>query len=416
MGHFISKGTSTRFRLNKKGEWELIFSFSHPKYGTVDYAKCNERGETYIRYVYFAQASGWLIQMPNVKYGSNIQPKETFHKLKKYNLKTKKWENDDFVFNFYINESTINELGKMRSDLKYIISKYLNNSPNVRKYGAYTRDVVKILRQAKEHNHDVEMLMSLRLTSLAADKMFWKMSEQKQKYIIDYIKQDIRHAHNCCAREYLMMANSGIKSIDKASSLLAYNCDEKLYNYITKNKISLETYNDYKKMVKQIGKNFNDTYWKFPKDFGKSHREVVAIIDKMKADSYFKFKDDTNKEIQVDKLLAEIYGENNKKKQVDNYIIYLCYDKEDIKKHASSLHQCILTNGYVKDMALKKTLLLFVKDSQNNPIATCEINQKKEIKQFYADEYDRNNCTPTQEVQDAMAKYLKTTSFKGVWS
>ena len=42
------------------------------------------------------------------------------------------------------------------------------------------------------------------------------------------------------------------------------------------------------------------------------------------------------------------------------------------------------------------------------PIATAEVYYNKKVGQFYADEHDHNNCTPTKEVNDVFYKWLET--------
>ena len=401
MGHFISKGTTTRIELNDKGEWEVIFHFSS-KWGEVDYLKLTETGN-YVRYIYECGGCGWLIDLPGEKhkyYGQSCVVEEADFCKTDY----------QYTFDYPINTEELEAIAESRPDLKYTIKKYIAT----RKGYVFTRELVKLLREAKEHS-EVELLVQLGLTSLATDKMFFKLKKDKQQKILIYIKQNIGHLHNACCREMLMMLNSGIKDMDVAYSLIEYGCDAKLCDYLTKNQITLSLYKDYKRMAKENGKNMNDPYWKYPKDFHKAHREVLEDKRRKENDSYFLVKE-KGKTIDIAQMLIDIYGSNSKEQVIDGYKIYLCYDKEDITNHATDLHQCILRCSYIKDMAFKKTLLLFVKDLQGKSIATCQITKNKTIKQFYADEFDRSNCTPTQEVQDAMAKYLKTTSFKGVWS
>lgn len=58
-----------------------------------------------------------------------------------------------------------------------------------------------------------------------------------------------------------------------------------------------------------------------------------------------------------------------------------------------------------------KSLLVFVKDENQTPLATYEISYKKEILQGYANESDRNNCTPSKEIRNEFDAWLKQATF-----
>lgn len=90
----------------------------------------------------------------------------------------------------------------------------------------------------------------------------------------------------------------------------------------------------------------------------------------------------------------------------DGYSIFVPQDVLTIEKQAKDLHQCLVYAGYIDKVINKKCLLVFVqKDGKS--IATAELYPDNKLGQFYADELDRKNCRPTQEVKKAFNKWLE---------
>lgn len=98
--------------------------------------------------------------------------------------------------------------------------------------------------------------------------------------------------------------------------------------------------------------------------------------------------------------------------KIDGYEIYIPSSVEDIEEQANALNQCLITCDYDKKMARGQTILVFMR-KENKPIATCEIDKGKIIKQFYANEAHRNHCKPTEKMKKAMNKYLTKLKFRG---
>ena len=69
-------------------------------------------------------------------------------------------------------------------------------------------------------------------------------------------------------------------------------------------------------------------------------------------------------------------------------------------------------------MAKKKYLIAFIRQ-EGKPIATAQLYAGEKIGtwrigQFYANELDRSNCRPSDEVQAAFNKWLETVPIKEV--
>ncbi len=96
---------------------------------------------------------------------------------------------------------------------------------------------------------------------------------------------------------------------------------------------------------------------------------------------------------------------NKNEKTIGSYKMFIPNDYDLCRIQAAALSQCIIACNYVKDMAHKKLVLIFVYKDEK-PYATCEINKRKQIKQFYKDERDRTKCNPDDNLISAMNTYL----------
>lgn len=164
-------------------------------------------------------------------------------------------------------------------------------------------------------------------------------------------------------------------------------------------------YRDYVVMCNDLNKNLSDKFWKFPKYFRIAHNKV------MKEHNIYKKNLEKNKQ-RIDKEKYEnVCGKFFElKENINGYDIFVPqYD--DWNKQAEVLHQCIITAQYRQKVIDKNCLLIFVRKN-NIPIATCEVQKNFKIMQFYADELDRKNCLPTDDVKLAMNIWLDKVSKK----
>ena len=80
---------------------------------------------------------------------------------------------------------------------------------------------------------------------------------------------------------------------------------------------------------------------------------------------------------------------------------------EEWREQAEALHQCIVSCGYMGRVADGKCVIVFVRKG-GVPVATAEILKGNRIGQFYADEHDRDDCLPSEEVRTALEKWLNS--------
>ena len=136
-------------------------------------------------------------------------------------------------------------------------------------------------------------------------------------------------------------------------------------------------------------------------DLQKKHDELREEVQQLKA----------MKRIEELKLKQEKYSKVVKKLlklklESDGYSVYIPETIEEINAHATALHQCLITADYVSKVIRKECLLVFVRKG-DTPIATAQVNKDDSIGQFYADELDRSNCLPTDEVRAVMNKWIE---------
>ena len=153
-------------------------------------------------------------------------------------------------------------------------------------------------------------------------------------------------------------------------------------------------YNDYLKLAKEQGHNIKEDYWKYPKDLKEAHDKLMDAKTKIEA---------AKKKEEFKTLLKRIKKYLKYNAEIDGYSIFFSAKYEEWKEQADTLHQCILASAYYKN---RNCILAFIRKG-NNPIATVEIKKNKEIGQFYANEWDRTNCHPSEEVKKVFYKWFE---------
>ena len=71
------------------------------------------------------------------------------------------------------------------------------------------------------------------------------------------------------------------------------------------------------------------------------------------------------------------------------------------------MHQCICAAGYYQGTAEGNYTIVFIQ-KEGEPVATAQVFPDGRIGQFYADEIDRSNCAPSEEVRAAFNKWLES--------
>lgn len=164
--------------------------------------------------------------------------------------------------------------------------------------------------------------------------------------------------------------------------------------------INKNEYLDYLEMAKKVGHDIEDPYWRYPNDFRKMHNKVMEQIRMISA----------SKLILQQEFLKEVCkGMVKYNKEVNGYKIFIPVEAIEWQKTCDVLYQCLIRNGYMKKVINQETIIVFIwKD--NEPVATAEIDYKKNLQQFYGDERghrDGLSCLPPDDVQEAFNIWLK---------
>ena len=336
----------------------------------------------------FSVFGGWLVAFPDEKerhyyYGNRVV------KLYKYY----EWSKLP-TLSFYEPSDLKDRMKEVYPEYKYLIEK-----AGTMRYD----ELFKIMRIAKQTGKlsIIEWLLENNQKNLIT------LNNLKTNFnadIFNFIKEN-KEISYLDIRAVKLAVKEGVDYHSAKIAVDYYFSDLKLRDYLLKQNMNPEDlyyYKDYKKMCKALKKNWNDPYWRYPKNLFEAHKKVMDEIKIMERAK----QEEENKEI-VEKILSK------KKKSIKynfidgSYQVYFPYEFKDIQEQAEELNQCLITAEYYKKYANNKSILIFVK-YKNKRYATCEIDSEKHIKQFYRNEKDRLNCSATPVLQAVMDKFLNT--------
>ena len=398
----------------------------------VEIYKETDDGRCFVRHFDYVPMNGWMISIPGTMERNNWGGKwyveeQPFSEIdrKKYHLP------DPFDCRRNAQKNLKRLLGETictrYPDFEYVLKKW---NPST------THEMMAVLAIWREHP-DVEFLLAMNYLNVALSSGFYKLTKQKKKIYIRWIKQ---HPNECALGfgEIKTIISNGLsveEYQDYCSFLLESRCNVgisyRIYKYLEKNlnirdwhgyynaKMALVAfYRDYISMVKICGHNLKDDYWRFPKDLNKAHDKVMAEAENIRRQQRLaeelerqrreaKYAERKRKEIMqkekalmaIEKRFAELSGD------IDGYSIFVTSDYKEWERQAKALHQCIVACGYYEGTADGRYTIIFIQ-KEGQPVATAQIMPDGKINQFYADERDRDNCLPSDEVREAFNKWL----------
>jgi len=94
------------------------------------------------------------------------------------------------------------------------------------------------------------------------------------------------------------------------------------------------------------------------------------------------------------------------KAKIGGYDVFVPETIDEIERQADALNQCLIYCDYVQKVIDKKCVLVFVQ-KDGVPVATAELLSRNRIGQFYADEADRDDCLPPEDVVNAVKEWIK---------
>lgn len=361
-----------------------------------------ENGTANYRCLYLAAMGGYYVVPIGEKYYTNYIETGEIYETKPLNISLcteKKWY-------LNINKDVINKY-------PYLFKKLIEYSKRHDDITPYT--FIRIIKHWKAHPSAIEQLIEYNQINLAFSKQFWKLSNEKQKEIINYIKNNYKENPNMNLKYILIAIKNNCKiSYKEISQIMHFNTYKLSFEslvYCENKNISDTLYKDHIRMLKNYGKklsiDYKSKYWVFPSDFNKIHQDLIEKINV--------YKENLEKE-KFEKINCNLKKISNSlpNKLIENYNVYVPNNYEDIKYQAKELNQCLISCEYYKKMAEGKLILIFIRDLNNKPLATAEVTYKKEIKQFYANEKDRNNCKPSKKIANILNQYLEKTKIKKI--
>lgn len=400
----------TAHPINKKYEMEEF-----------DFYKELHDGNAYCRNLYSSCMNGWRIAFPGHPlggyYGSGLA------QLEEWNSLTKKI---NCFSSHKLTEGESNCLIWHYPDFRYVLKKWSGS----------LQEAMEVLSIWLEHP-EIELLLSAGYTNIAFSHAFWRLTEKKRKDICRWLRaHDFKNYTISEVQQRIKwhLEDEEWKAFeDWNNSHFGIKVGYELYKYLKKQEEKLseadkyqfgkwikETYSDYKKSFESPYNfhDFKDDYWKYPKDLFAFHTRVNEEINTaIQVERNERAIEAAKKEkscIRRLKRVADKYAPYNA--ELDGYSIFFSGNMKDWNYQAKELHQCIVASGYYRRMANKECLIAFIRQ-EGIPVATAQLYAGEKIGtwrigQFYANELDRTNCRPSEEVQAVFNKWLETVPIK----
>lgn len=290
---------------------------------------------------------------------------------------------------------------------KLILGKYPEFKWVMKKWTGTLAQTLSALEIWKSHR-EVEFVLAAGWTSIALNKSFWRLSERKRKEVVRF-----KRTHKDTDGWSLSDVQASLKYSASVSDFNLYRrfCQihgkvtYDVYKYLTKanmaDRVGVDLYRDYRKMLKQTDHDRDDGYWKYPKNLQSAHDKVLEEIEEKNDNLQFKRLEAKQKDYfkAVRKLLK--YNA-----EIDGYSVFVPDTVAQIATQAKELHQCLVHCDYVSQVINKRCVLVFVHKS-GVPVATCQLLKGDKIGQFYDDELDRNDCLPSEDVKSVMNKWIE---------
>jgi len=392
--------------------------------GATDYLDVyyeDVNGNRYTRNLYCVTMNGWCVAPPDEDFRSGwyVSDKpgiEDWDECKNFRMSFE-WAGHDL---------TDKELGLILyryPNFKYIYEKYKVLA--LKRSEAVFSDRVFWLLQIWLKHPEAEYVVSSGYTNLLFAPGFWRLKAENRKELLRWVMKndnDKGHFyHYEGVMNLLMMKNYGVSS----GFLYDMHCERvysvKLAKYlVAQGGCDLAgTYRDYLRMCKELNKDLTDDYWRFPNDFWKAHNKVRVQVENKRRLERLAEEEKRKKESakRLKKQMSELEKCSRPYKGLETveggYRLYVPNRVDDVVEQADILHQCLISCDYIDKMIKGSCVLIFIRDDEGKPVATAELQLKKENKkysfklnQFYADEHDRENCRPTEELQKLFYAWL----------
>lgn len=361
----------------------------------VDVYKETETGMEYVRNLMMSIYCGYMVDFPDENFSGKRRNTDRWS-TPSVNIGKTVFDTD-----FYLSDSERSLILSKYPDFKWVLAKWDGTKSQIMK-------VLQIWRKHKE----IEFPLSLGYYGIAINKNFYKSGN---KDVIRYLVKN-KPSQSISLVDIQMILRRGIdeKELDKYKSFcwcvnrkVAYDEFKYLEKIDMADSRGYEIYSDYKKMAKNAGHNMKDAYWLYPKNLHDAHKKVMKEMERIKKMQMRAQKEKEKKEREEKnrQYMERIKNYTRLNSVIGGYSIYVPETTEDWLVQAKSLHQCIVAADYMGKVADGKCLIVFIR-KEGKPIATAEVHKNGTLGQFYADELDRNDCLPKEDVMVAMNKWL----------
>ena len=409
--------------------WRVLtaswYDRKHDKWYDCDVYKENDAGEAFTQNLYTSMWGGYAVAFPGLPvnpnrnsywYDDSIAEEEGFSACNARRL---------IGGSLPIKQSEKDIICDLYPDFVYMFQKWEFQNQ---------REVMDKLIIWLEHK-ELELVLQAGFERVGMNKNFWRLTEANRKATCLFMRQnpqfknltlqEIRQAMKADSPkeygEYLVAVPSWHRSTNDRAYYPVTSFQD--YKYLLKvqkktkkpkgitntmyfNEL-IDEYQDYKRMLYKSEHDSQDEYWMHPSDLHAFHdklveeerlkREAEELAEKLRRE------EEMRKKQALLKAISKKY--KGLDKIVDGYSIFITSDFEEWKRQAEKLHQCIVAAGYYQKMADQKSTIVFIQ-KDGEPMATAEISQAGKILQFYANELDRNDCKPSEEIQTAFNKWL----------
>lgn len=301
-----------------------------------------------------------------------------------------------------------------KSDYDLIVSVYPEFKYTLNKALPLNRTSVIELLIAWKKNPKVELLVGAKLNRLVLNKNFARLTKEKQKRVLSFIKQNSSAKYWTLNKiQFVMNGKGTAEEYDKWNDFRdrdGHAVSFKWFKRYGADKKKLDFYNDYICIASSCGHDVNDDYWKWPKNIKKAHDKVMKEYNLiLEARRIEEEKAKTRREKERKTIMKKLYKEFSKATlHKSNMCVFVPDSVKSVRDHANKLHQCLISCDYIGKMAERRCVLAFIIDNNGNPIATAEILPNGKLGQFYGNElgHDIESMKPSKKATEVLMTWL----------
>ena len=395
------------------------------KYSEIDVYKEDEDGNAWERNLYRSIWGGYCVAFPGLP--RNVSVNSWYYDPSI--AIEEEWEQrrDRSAIGWSKTDITQEERGLVilyHYDFKYVFKKYEFRN---------LKEMMDKLIMWKQHP-EIELMLAAGFEKLCMCKSLYRMKPENQKETLKFCRQNpdacnltYREIRACMKQQnpdLMIRFFQTVPSYQRMGwtretssywGIISFNDFKYLDRKGIANTEGVRLYQDYVSMLTRSRHDSNDEYWRHPQNLRKQHdklieEERIEREARQRMEEERKMQEIKKRDSNFQKVCKK-YSKYNR--VVDDYNIYISNNYDDWKKQADALHQCIVYADYMKKVADRKCLIVFIR-KDDEPIATAEILPGKKLGQFYGNEIDRNNCKPSEEVTAVFNKWFETIKVKEV--